>query len=207
MGSQTQTEKTTIPGAGGEEAGLRAILAQLAKRTAGGMDPLADLAAGKLSPSEQDRQFIETTQQAAAEIARRSAERNFRSQKRLVEESLIGKGMESGSREAVVKALLGQEHLDSLDTIALQQQGQTAEQMTSLPFQRAGVQLSANQALLERLVGTANPVLQAGLQERLAQTKRTTKTSGGGWQTAMALGAQAAGVYGDLIKKPATEAV
>jgi hypothetical protein len=134
------------------------------------------MASGNISASESDRQFIELAQNSAAEIARKNAENNFASQKRGVEEQLLSKGMEGSSIEAVQTALLGKSNQDALNNISLQQQGQAAEQMTSLPFQRAGVQLSANQLLLQKLLGAANPVMQQSLQERLAQRTTTTKT-------------------------------
>lgn len=192
MGTNTQTTTSTIPGASADEAQLRALLATLAKSTSGEFGSLKDLAGGNVSASAADRQFIETANNAAAEIARKQAEANFLSQKRLVEEQGISKGMEGSTVEAVNTALLGKSNEDALNQIALQGQAQTAEQMTSLPFQRASVQLSANQLLLQKLVGAANPVLQQSLQERLAQGSTTTKTK-----------ESTAGVAFDLAKRGA----
>lgn len=176
MGTSTQTQTTSIPGASADETQIRALLSTLAQSTNGQFGDLSSMAAGNVSASDSDRQFIELAQNAAAEIARKNAENNFASQKRGVEEQLLSKGMEGSSIEAVQTALLGKSNQDALNNINLQQQGQAAEQMTSLPFQRAGVQLSANQALLQKLLGAANPVLQQSLQERLAQGTTTTKT-------------------------------
>jgi hypothetical protein len=161
------------------------------------------MAAGNISASDSDRKFIEIAQNAAAEIARKQAENNFASQKGQVEGRLLDKGMEGGSIEQVVTALMGKSNQDALNNIALQQQGQTAEQMTSLPFQRAGVQLSANQMLLQKLLGTSQPVLQAGLQERLAQT--TTTSTGDPFGTLAGLGMQVGTMFapgGAFAAKP-----
>jgi len=175
-GSSTTTTTGSIPGAAADETQLRGLLSTLASSTSGQFGDLSSMASGNISASDSDRQFIETAQNAAAEIARKNAENNFASQKRLVEEQLLSKGMEGGSIEAVTTALMGKSNQDALNNINLQQQGQAAEQMTSLPFQRAGVQLSANQLLLQKLLGAANPVMQQSLQERLAQGTTTSRT-------------------------------
>jgi len=195
MGTSTQTQTSTIPGASADETQLRALLSTLANSTSGQFGDLSSMAAGNISASDSDRQFIELAQNAAAEIARKNAENNFASQKRGVEEQLLSKGMEGGSVEAVQTALLGKSNQDALNNINLQQQGQAAEQMTSLPFQRAGVQLSANQLLLQKLLGAANPVMQQSLQERLAQGTTTTKTKESTVGTAMQLAARGAAAY------------
>lgn len=195
MGTSTQTTTASIPGASPDETQLRALLATLAKSTNGQFGDLTNLANGNMNATASDRQFIETANNAAAEIARKQAEANFASQKRLVEEQGLAKGLEGSSIEAVNNARLGKSNQDALNAIALQGQATTAEQMTSLPFQRANAQLSANQLLLQKLLGAANPIMQQSLQERLAQGSTTTKTKGSPLDAVMKLTGDVASSY------------
>jgi hypothetical protein len=70
--------------------------------------------------------------------------------------------------------------------------------LMTLPLQRAGLQIGANQALFQQLTGAANPVLSSLLQERLAQPTTTQTQSGMGLGQIMQLGGLAGTALGGL---------
>lgn len=179
MGDKKIERTNNIPGASGLSREMQDLLAQLAQAGAGQMGDLSDLAAGRISATAEDRRLAEESAGAARGVAEIQARQNMEEAMRAVEAQLLERGLAGSSIEAVNQATAGRQYQQTLDQIALQNQGQMAESLMNLPFQRAGTQLTANQLLLQRLVGGASPIMQTNLQERLAQGT-TTQTEEGG---------------------------
>ena len=185
MGSMFQskvTQTTEIPSAGGQESQLRDLLAQLAHQAGGAidMDALTQLASGQLlSPTGADEGLIAQSVQASQEIAERAARSQYEDISAQVENDLLERGIEGSSIEAVNQAILGRQMQQQLADVSSQGQQFGSQALMNLPFQRAGVQLSANQQLLQQLLGGAGTGIQAGLSERLAQGTTTQTTDPG----------------------------
>lgn len=190
MGSKEETTTTrTIPGIGAQERSARAMLMSLSEDAQGQMGDLSDLASGNLQISEQDRLLIQQINELSGEQARKQTLGNYEEVSRLVEDRLLDRNITGASIEAVDQAIMGRQLQQSLDTSTLQQQITSAQQLRQHTIDRAGVQLGANQILLQKLLGGAGAVSQLGLQERLNQGTdvATTETSGLG-QVAGTLG-------------------
>lgn len=153
----TSEQSTRIAPAGGDEQALRAQLLKLVTDAGLQLGDLSGLASGAdLSPTASDIELANT-------VADASTGRAFAEQRRGLESSLISRGVEGGTVEAVDEALLRGDQ-------AATRSGLVSQILLDQPLQRAQVQLSANQVLFQRLMGAANPALQASLAERLAQT-------------------------------------
>lgn len=153
----TSSQSTTIEQAGGSEQALRAQLLQIVKDAGLQLGDLSGLASGAdLSPTAQDIELANT-------VADASTGRAFAEQRRGLESTLISRGVEGGTIEAVDEALLRGDQ-------AATRSGLVSQILLDQPIKRAQVQLGANQVLFQRLMGAANPALQASLSERLAQT-------------------------------------
>ncbi|KPJ97105.1 MAG: hypothetical protein AMJ55_00370 [Gammaproteobacteria bacterium SG8_15] len=177
-----QETQTTIPGAGRQESAVLNMLLGAGQGAAGILDPtiLGQLASGQLlAPTGQDISLLEQATGASREIAERAAREQLEDIMRQVEAGALERGIEGSSIEAVTRAIGGREMARQLADINAQQQQQMAEGMLNLPFQRANVQLGANQALLQQLVGTTTPVLQTRLSERLSQPTSIATTTPG----------------------------
>ena len=177
MGSSTTTQTNTIPQAGGQEAGLRQLLASLGQQAGGQFGDLSQLAQGNIGgPTEQDRQLVEQSIGASADIARRELERTLAELQGQLGEQLSSRGIQGSSIEAVQRGQLGARGLDQIANLLSQESAQGGQALMNLPFQRAQTQLGANQTLLQRLTGTGGLGAQLGLQERLAQGTSTQET-------------------------------
>lgn len=176
MGDQTTTTEQTVGPQSAQAQEMMRQLMQLTQQSQGQLGDLSDLAAGNIQAGPQDRRLVEQSANAAAEMARRNAERDFLTTSRQTEDQLVSRGVDSSTIDAVVQALQGRQYQHQLGQIGLQQQGQSAEMMASMPLQRAGIQLNANQAILQRILGGAQPTLNYDIQARLGNmTQQTTK--------------------------------
>lgn len=181
MGSkkETQTQQTSLPGAGTQEQQMRALLANLASGGAemfGGGQGLQDLLSGQFNVTPQDEQFVQQISALTNQMQRGQARANFEEMTGAVEGQMLSRGLEGSSIEAVNQALLGRQLQQSLDMGALQNQITSAQQLQQQAQQRAGMQLSANQLLLNQILSGAGAVSQMALQERLAQPSTTMES-------------------------------
>jgi hypothetical protein len=197
MGSQTTESTTTrtIPGAHGQELQARDIMMQLARSGMQDLD-VSNLAGGRMQVTPEDEQLMRRIMQAASEMRRQEALRDFEGMSGAVESSMLERGIGGSSIEALQTALLGRELQHTLGQGGLQDTALTAQGLQQLPFQRAGVQLSANQLLLQQILSGAGGVAGMGLQERLNQgTETSTSKQPFDWSgAAMTAGKVAAGI-------------
>lgn len=171
------TQKTEIPERTAQEQQIMDQLQDIGTRTGEAIDPqiLQQLASGQLAgATDADRALVEQAIQASQEIAERAARSQYQEISQQVESGLLERGMEGSSIEAVNQAILGRQLQQQLADVSSRGQQFGSEALLNLPFQRAGVQLNANQQLLQQLLGTSGGVLQAGLQERLGQPSVTS---------------------------------
>jgi len=192
MGQQKTTQETTIPGAGGQEAAMMQLLAQLAQRFGGQMGDLSQLAQGGVGgPSAEDYQLVNQTIGRTGEMAQREAERIMGPLMAQLTEQNTGRGVAGSSMDTLSRLLGGREISGRIADMLSQSQQQGGQALLNLPFQRAEAKIGANRTLFDMLSGAANPVMAGGLQSRLAQPK-TTQTQPQDWgkifQTAIALG-------------------
>lgn len=178
MGSSTQTTEvsSTIPGIGEQESRARALMMQLAESGQGQLGDLGALARGDMQITPQDEALIRQIAQLTGDLGRAQAQQNYEALAPQVEGQLLERGLEGSSIEAVNQAMLGRQLQQTLDQSSLQQQLISAQQLQQQPLARAGIQLNANQLLLQRILGGAQSVGQMGLQERWAQTTETQTT-------------------------------
>jgi hypothetical protein len=177
MGAQKTTQQTTIPGAGGQEAQLLALLSHLSNQFGGQFGDLSQLAKGNVGgPTEQDTNLVQQSIGRSGEMAQRELERILGPLMAQISEGSTGRGVQGSSMEQLSR-ILGQREISGrvADLIGNAQQ-QGGQALLNLPFQRGEMQLGANQALFQMLSGSANPVLANQLQSRMAQQKTTTTT-------------------------------
>lgn len=175
MGSTT-TEQKTIPGAGAAESNLMNLLMRIAQAGEGQMGNLGALARGETGgPTAQDEALVNASIMRAREMAQRELEQYTPELSAQISEQMAQRGIEGSSSEVVARGLLGRNMQSQLAQALLQAQQQGGEALMNLPFRRAEVALNANQALFNRIIGAAAPVLSSQLQSRLAQTTTTMK--------------------------------
>jgi len=181
-GQRSDTETaTTIAPQSASEARLAQMLRNVAGSSAEGIDfeALAAIASGDLSAlsaSAGDRALIESATGASSEIASRRIREELEGISRQIGDRASGRGIEGSSIEAALEAIAGKEAVGRIADVESERQGQTSQALLNLPFQRAGLQLGANQQLFNQLVSASSPVLEIGLRERLAQAN--TQTTG-----------------------------
>jgi hypothetical protein len=176
MGQQTTTESVETQAAGGQETALLNALQQILQQSQGQLGDLSDLAQGQVGgPTAEDRRLVEQSIGSAtdaAEVRLRAALDRLGAN---LDEELAAKGIQGSSIEGFKEAGLRSQAFDQILGMTNQARGEGANALLNLPFQRAGVQLGANQALFQRIAGAAAPSLQSLLQSRLANVTQTTK--------------------------------
>ena len=189
---QTQTTQTDVPAATGNEAQLLNLLSQLGLSAGGQLGDLSALAAGQMgAPTQADRDLVEQSVGASTDIARRQLEQEIQQLMAQMDEQLAARGIQGSSIEAVNRGQVFGRGLDQIANMLSQQQAMGAQSLMNLPFQRAQTQIGANQALMQRLTGTAGAVMGTGLQERLAgATTRTSQTQNPGMIDYLKVGQQ-----------------
>lgn len=178
MSTET-TQTTTIPGAGQNERNMMRLFSELATGGAGQLGDLTALAGGDLSalgPSGQDQELVAASIQRAAEMARRALKSQLAVGGAALDEELAARGIQDSSIEGFRRAGLEAGAFDVIANMVDQSRQEGGQALMNLPFQRAAVQLNANQALFNRILGAGGTVAQQGLQERLAQPRGTTRT-------------------------------
>lgn len=192
MGSQKQetTQTVTLPGMGDTERQARSLLSSLSSSGMDQLGNLSELAKGNVNLSPQMSALIEEINRRSMEQARAEARRNYEDMSSTVMDSSLEAGISGSSADAVNRAILGRQLQGTLDATTRQGQINSAEQMRQSAFDSAGVQLNANQLLLQRILQGAGSLAEMGLQERLAQPTTTTtqKTGGMSWNSLAQLG-------------------
>jgi len=148
----------------------------------GGFDQLGDLqqlAQGQVSgPTGADIELIKNTIGRTSEIAQNELSTMNAILGAQGREQLTSRG-QSGASAEVLGTLMNQLGTSQqVGSSILQAQQQGGKALMNLPFQRAQLQLSANQQLFNRIIGAGGLGLQVPLQERLAQTTTTQSSSG-----------------------------
>ena len=170
MGDQKTTTTRELGTQSAEAGNFMQMLQQLAEQAGVQLGDLGDIAGGDLSATPEDRRLIEESAGAASDIARRQAEDAYTFARGQTEETLISRGVDDSTIGAVTEAIQGKQYQQQLADIASQQQGQVASGLMQMPFQRAEAQISANQAILQRILGGSGQVLNYDLQTRLGST-------------------------------------
>jgi len=156
MGDQTTTTRSYAGEQSAEARRMLELMEQYAGQDAGYLGQIAE---GTATLTGEQRQAMAEAQRLSGDLGRQQQELNFEQVKRQLEDTLIGRGMDTSTIGAVSQATLGQQQLADLNAAATQGQLATQNQMVNVPLQAAQNSIGANQALLQRLVGTANPTL------------------------------------------------
>ena len=160
------------------------LLAKAAGDAGGALDinAIRGLLTGEgLQPTASDRQLVETSFGATSDLATRALEDFIRESNLNLDEVLSSRGIQGSSIESVQRGLVGRDATRQLASILDRARGEGAQALMGLPFQRAGVQLNANQALFNQLLGAGGQAANFGLQERIADID--TSGYGSGTQT------------------------
>lgn len=171
-----------------QEQQMLDLLANAATQAGGALDvgAIGKLLSGEgLMPTESDRALVEESFGATEDLATRALESFVRQGNLGLDETLSSRGIQGSSIEAVQRAVVNRDAQQQLANILDKTRGESAQALMGLPFQRAGVQLNANQALFNQLLGGATNAATFGLNERIADIdtsgygKSTTVTTPG----------------------------
>jgi len=157
----------------------------LLKKAAGGVsDQLDPAAIGKLlsgeglMPSQGDKDLVAESFGATKDMATRALEDWMREQQGGLDETLSARGIQGSSIESVQRGLVNRDATRQLADILDKSRGEGAQALMTMPFQRAGMQLNANQQLFNQLLGSGGNVANFGLQERVADIDTSGTASG-----------------------------
>lgn len=199
--STTTTTTNTIPGRSSQESDLMRLLAELTGDASGQLGNLGAMAGGDLSvlgPSGQDQELVSQSITRAAEMARRALQGQLQVGGANLDEELAARGIQGSSIEGFRRAGLESGAFDQITNVVDQARQEGGQALMNLPFQRAAVQLNANQQLFNRILGAGGLVAQTGLSERLAQgtsEQETPFSVGQGLQLGQQLGSIAAAPF------------
>lgn len=200
--STSTTTTQTIPGRGQQESDILKLLAELTGDAGGQLGDLGQLAQGDLSmlgPSGQDQELVSQSITRAAEMARRALQGQLQLGGANLDEELAARQVQGSSIEGFRRAGLEAGAFNQILNVTEGAAQRGGEALLNLPFQRANVQLNANQALFNRILGAGGLVAETGLQERLAQPTQTTKTPFSAAQ-GLQLGTQLASAFAPPLK-------
>ena len=177
MGSSTQTRTQTVnvQGMGTQEAALQALMTQIVEDLGQQLDPqsLQRLLRGEMRVTPEDQAFIREISNLTGQIQRDQMQANYEDVSSTVEGGMLERGLEGSTIEAVSQALMGRELQRGLDAEALQGRVMGAQQLQEQAVQRSGLQLNANQMLLQSILAGASDVANRSLQERLNSADTT----------------------------------
>lgn len=176
MGSKKETTTNQAGKISPQAQQMLDLLAGQAGNAVNQTGDLSALARGDVSASQADLGLSQQAQEASGAIARSEMEANMQAMLRQLEDSSLGRGVSGSTLETVAGATMGEDLQRQTNQLNMQQQGQSAQNMMNLPFQRAQTQLSANQLLLARLTGAAQPTLDYDAMIRQLN-QSTTKES------------------------------
>jgi len=180
MGDQQVTSTNQVGPQGQEARDILPMLQQLAQQAGVELGDLSDLASGNLRATASDRNLVTESANLAADVARRNAERDYRMVRGQTEDAILGRGLDESTVGAILDAIQGGQYQTQLANIGSQQQGQVAQGLMTMPLQRADAQISANQAILQRILGASQGVLGYDIQQRLGN-QSTTETRPFDW--------------------------
>ena len=156
------------------------LLSQLGRGAAGQLGDLGAMAGGQVGmPMPSDVRLVEESIGTTRDIAQRQAQQALSQLGAQTREQMAGRGIQGSSIEGLQNILNQAFTQQQLMDMIQQSQLQGGQALMNLPFQRAGLQLSANQALFNRIVGASQPSLANLLQSRLGQTTRVAETTPG----------------------------
>ena len=184
MGSKTtsQTTSTTIPKRSSQEQRLMDLFEGIASQAGldlGNLDLNSLLSGEGLTPTQSDRDLVAQSLGHTGDIVNRQFQDIVRQGNLGLDETLAARGIQGSSRESVERGVVSRDAGRQSANILSGAQQQGAQALQQLPFQRAQAQLSANQALFQRL-GLGQLTLDQSLQERLAQsTSNSEQTTSG----------------------------
>ena len=199
--STTTTTQNTIPGQTGQESDIMRLLAELTGDASGQLGNLQGLAQGDLSmlgPSGADHELVSQSITRAAEMARRALQGQLQVGGANLDEELAARGIQGSSIEGFRRAGLEAGAFDQITNVTDQARQEGGQALMNLPFQRAAVQLNANQQLFNRILGAGGLVANTGLNERLAQGTQTQEqpfSVGQGLQLGQQIGGIAAAPF------------
>ena len=190
---KTETSTTSsIPGMSANAARMQELLMQLGE---GAAEQLGQAGPISTDPTTAQLQSIEQIQQRTGDVARSQMEAGLEMSSRQVEGNLLERGLEGSTVEAVGQALNQREHQRALNDFIATQAGQAGDMAVNSGFSNAQVQLSANQQLLNTLLGASGQIGQTNMQERLAQGTTEGVQDQGAFGALAGMGAQAAGMF------------
>lgn len=188
MGKTTETQETSIPGASSAEGQLQSLLQRLIQTQSGQLGDLSQLAAGNLGITEADKRMIADSLGFTRDIVSRDTAALAQEGQARLGENFAARGIQGSSFESVDRAILERDLQRQAANALDQSRIESNQALMALPFQRAGVQLGANQALFQNILGAANPLLNSYLSDRLARSRTTTTQEGGGLGQLVQLG-------------------
>jgi len=148
-------------------AGLRDTAGEIAERAAEQIGDLGPLARGEVGgPTAQDQELVAGTIGAASDIARRELAASLPLLLDQSRGSSGARGVSMSSSAAASDAIVGAQATRSLENLLSQQQIQGGQALMQLPFQRANVQLNANQLLYGGVLGSATGLSNLELGQR-----------------------------------------
>lgn len=207
--SSRQSTTTDLADRSDQEQRMLDLLEGVAGGAGGQLDPamIGKLLSGEgLMPTAGDKALVEESFGATRDMATRALEDWMRESNLGLDETLSSRGIQGSSIEAVQRAVVNRDAGRQLASILDKSRGEGAQALMGLPFQRAGVQLNANQQLFQQLLGAGGNVANFGLQERLADID--TSGFGSGEQTVTPGLAQylqaGAGIAGSIPGSPAS---
>lgn len=171
------------------------LIMKMQQRASGQMGDIGALArgeTGQLGPSPADKALVEQSIGASSDIARRQLEQFLSELMPQISQGMASRGIGGSSMEMAQRAIGGREATRQFGDILSRAQGQGAEALMQLPFQRAQTQLGANQLLFQQLMGAVMPVTST----RLQQLKKKPKPKGAGDIIGQTLGSVIGGVRG-----------
>jgi hypothetical protein len=143
------------------------------------MGDLSQLAQGNIGgPSAQDLSLIANTLDRTRDITSRNLGVLSQEGQARLTESLSSRGIEGSSIEGFDRAILERDLQRQGGDLLDRSRIESNQALMQLPFQRAQVQMGANQTLLQGLLGAVNPLLGGLTGERLAQGTQTQTSSG-----------------------------
>lgn len=180
------------------------------------LDPLnEELRNLRLEITPQDRELIEQSIGASADIARRELDATLPQILARINANVGARGFAPGSSiEAANRSIAGGEAIRSIADLLSREQQQGAQALLQMPFLRHEAQMSQNRQLFDQILGAIRPRLetQMQLQQREIDTNlekrqqnmdlikggvKTAARIGAGYLTggASEIGYQAAGAY------------
>ena len=177
MGSKTEVKNQTAPRTK-EQKEWDQYMLSLARKAGDALDIESMAGDDPLEITDAMKSLVNRAVGGQADIQRRQVDADYEDQERQLRALLAKRGQTDSSNEVVEQAVLGRDRVRSLANIESQRSSTVSNALLNLPFQNAALTHNRNSDLLSILTGTAHPVMNAGLQTRLANSTQTQETSG-----------------------------